>query len=410
MRWKPLLLVALLARWPEHLRAESGAYTVQTLEVGHQALHLHWGPRGKEGRGGLFALTRSSVRTWEQTSLGFSSQLSEEIPLPREPSLVDFADMCGDGAEEVVLLNRKGLFVETRALRPGDPRAADGVDGAFTRVLPLIGVPVGLEHAPAAFLKDVTGDGLVDLVAPVRAGYEVYRRVGEKLVKLVSLQGEHRVTVDSGGPSLLDPLRFELNIPQLKFKDLNGDGLLDIVSRLKEKTRCYLQGPQGFSAQPTYELDLARFREGVGATAGEGAKGAGKKPRKSGLSLGGGIKVHEVDMDSDGVQDYLIAAGQYLRVYFGSRATTDFSRPHTLLKLSSELQGVGSFDIDGDGRLDLVAIKFELPSLPRLIAAYFVSMSLDFEVLGYRNEGAASSPGGLTGAMRWPSSCLPCER
>jgi hypothetical protein len=57
------------------------------------------------------------------------------------------------------------------------------------------------------------------------------------------------------------------------------------------------------------------------------------------------------------------------------------------LKLSSELQGVGSFDIDGDGRLDLVALKFELPGLPKLVAAYFVSMSLEFEVLGYRNEG-----------------------
>ena len=76
-----------------------------------------------------------------------------------------------------------------------------------------------------------------------------------------------------------------------------------------------------------------------------------------------------------------------MRVYYGTNEGADFSRPHTTLKLSSELQGVGSFDIDGDGRLDLVALKFELPGLPKLIAAYFVSMSLGFEVLGYKNDG-----------------------
>ncbi len=385
MRSKVFLLQTILACLCVGQRVGAEGYAIQTLDVSSRVLHLHWGQRGTGGRFGLFALTRSSVRIWEQSGVGFSEQPQEEILLPTEPSLVDFADVCGDGAEEIVLLNRKGLFVETRSIRSGSTSTTELVDGAFTRILVVSGVPVGLETAPSAFLKDVTGDGLIDLIAPVRSGYEIYRRSGEKLEKLVSLEGEHRVTVDSGGPSVLDPLRFELNIPQLKFKDLNGDGLLDLLSRMREKTRCYLQGPQGFPAQPTYELDLARFREGD--TGGDKAKGPSKKPRRTGISLGGGIKVHEVDIDSDGVQDYLIAAGQFLRVYFGAKTGTDFSRPHTMLKLSNELQGVGSFDIDGDGRLDLVAVKFELPSLPKLIAAYFVSMSLDFEVLGYKNEG-----------------------
>ena len=67
-----------------------------------------------------------------------------------------------------------------------------------------------------------------------------------------------------------------------------------------------------------------------------------------------------------------------------------FSRPHLARRFSGELQGVGSFDIDADGRLDLVALKFEQPSLPRLLAAYFVSTSLDLEIFGYLNQGGRS--------------------
>ena len=100
--------------------------------------------------------------------------------------------------------------------------------------------------------------------------------------------------------------------------------------------------------------------------------------------------MHEVDIDGDGLVDYLVASGQVVRVYFGGKNGADFSHPRVARRFSSELQGVGSFDIDADGRLDLVALKFEEPSIPRLIAAYFVPTSLDLEILGYLNRGGRS--------------------
>jgi len=367
--------VALAGAAPCCIEAGEAGYSVQDLKVGPTVRELHWGRRGADRRLDLFVLEAGAVRIWEQGEDGFPGAATMEIKLPPETSLVGFGDVSGGEGEEVVLLNRRGVLADS-------PDAGSG--GSFTRILPVAGIPVGLEHAPSSFLRDLTGDGKPDLVIPVRTGYEVYRRSGAGFERLATLEGEHKVTVDEGGPSLLDPLRFEMNVPQLKLKDLNGDGRIDILSRLREKTRCYLQSPEGFRPEPSYELDLARFRE----TGGDDEKP--RAPRKKagvGLVLNQSIKVHEVDIDADGVQDYLIGAGQYLRVYYGTKDGADFSRPHTMLKLSSELQGVGSFDIDGNGQLDLVALKFELPGLPKLIAAYFISMSLDFEVLGYRNEG-----------------------
>ncbi|MBI4606918.1 MAG: VCBS repeat-containing protein [Planctomycetes bacterium] len=357
------------------------------------ASRVHWGRRGPDARLDLYVLGPDRVRIWEQSERGFPAAPTEEIALPGEASLVDFGDLTGDAGEEVVLLNRRGAFADERAWAAGavtgakppgqaHPGAGDPALGPFRRLLAVAGVPVPLEHAPSSFARDLTGDGLPELVVPVRGGYELFARRGEGLEKLISLEGEHRIDVDAGGPDLLSPLRQEIQISQVKVKDLNGDGRLDILARQRDRTRCYLQRASGFDPKPTYELDLTRFQEAGDA----GGKGAGKRGGRGGLGKNA-IRVHEVDIDGDRAQDYIVAAGQHLRVYFASREGTDFSRPHTMLKLSSELQGVGSFDVDEDGRLDLVALKFQVPGLPRLVAAYFLSMSLELEILGYRNEG-----------------------
>jgi hypothetical protein len=380
-----VLAAALAAAAGRATAGEAGAASaaaVDEIDAGRDAQHLHWGRWDPGPRLDLFVIGGGKVRIWEQAEGGFPAAPSAEVELPPEPSLVDFGDIEGDDGEEIALLNRRGVFLRGREAAqagPGATGAAAGEPpllGTFRRALAVGGIPTPLETVRSAVLHDITGDGKPEIIVPVRGGYEVFARRGGKLEKAVSLDGEHRVAVRAGGPSVLDPLEIEVRIARLKLKDLNGDGLLDIITRTKGTTRAHLQSASGFPAKPSYELDTSLFQEG--------GKEKGASERIIGSS---GVKVHEVDIDGDGIQDYLIASGQFLRVYFGEKTGVDFSRPFTMLKLSSELQGVGSFDIDGDRRLDLVALKFELPSLPRLIAAYFIATSVDFEVLGYRNEG-----------------------
>jgi hypothetical protein len=355
---------------------------IDEIDAGPAAEHLHWGRWDAGPRLDLFVVGGGKVRIWEQAERGFGAAPSAEVELPPEPSLIDFGDLDGDEGEEIVLLNRRGVFLRGReeaAAGSGGAAPASGDPlrlGSFVRALAVGGIPTPLETVRSAVLHDVTGDGKPEIIVPVRGGYELFERRGGRLEKVISFEGEHGVDVSAGGPGILDPLEIEIRIARLKLKDLNGDGRLDVLARTKGTTRAYLQGESGFSGKPSYEIDTSLFKEG-----------GGEKGTTERIIRSSGVKVHEVDIDGDGIQDYLIASGQFLRVYFGEKTGADFSRPFTMLKLSSELQGVGSFDIDGDRRLDLVALKFELPSLPRLIAAYFIASSLDFEVLGYRNEG-----------------------
>ena len=359
------------------------AAEVIEIDMGAEPEHLHWGKLGDDPLLDLFVLGWNRVKVWEQSKGGFGAAPARDVELPAEPGLVDVGDITGSPADEIIYIGRRGVHARGFDSAPQGGPSVGGGNGAsdsrespegFRKVLSVAGIPSPLDTAWAGVLQDLNADGKPELIIPVASGYEIHARKGDAFERQVALEGEHEFKVDPGGPGLLEPLRYEARIARLKLKDLNGDGLLDIVARRRETTRFYLQGKEGFPAKPSYELDLGLFRD-EGATSAASALGAP------------GVKVHEADIDADGIQDYLIGSGPYLRVYFGAKEGADFSRPRVMLKMSSELQGVGSFDVDGDELLDLVAIKFEMPSIPRLVAAYFLAMTIDFEVLGYRNEG-----------------------
>lgn len=342
------------------------AYSTFDIDLGRHALGVHWGPRGTGGQLDICILNPWSVAVWKQSGAGFVAAPTETIDLPAEPGFVDFGDVDGDGREEVLIANRNGVLLEAET-------------GGFERLFRVPGAAVPISTCLGSLLDDVDGDGSLDCIVPTRGGYQTLLRRGDGFEPGVFLAGEHEVSVDTGGPGLTDPLRSRSRIPRVELRDLNGDGRIDLVGRAGERSRYYLRGEAGFDSKPTYEVDPGLFAADAEATSGS--------PYRPGGGLRGRVRVHEEDLDGDGIEDYLIGAGRYLRVYFGSEAGADLSRPHILLKHSSELQGAGSFDLNGDGRLDLVAIRFDAPGLPRLVAAYFLSMTLEFDVLGYLNEG-----------------------
>jgi len=384
-------------------------YRVVEIDVGRRVNSIHFGPRRPGALKDVFVHSDRVVRIWWQRKGAFAKRPDEVLALPIDPSLVDFGDVCRDAGHEVVVLTRTGVLADDhRAVLKQRHSGAGGVFGSRPRASDPGGVfqrlslakpasvrrgaaigrggpiPLPFEHSSTSFLLDINNDDKVDLIVPRQNRYEIYLRKGTGFVPTVFLQADHQLELHTGGPDLIDPLRHELEVPQLDVHDVNGDGLLDVVSAVGEKRIFFLQKPDGFTFEPSYELDLARFRgepRQSRSTDGLIRRGDMKFLEKAGVYL------HERDIDGDGRDDYLISAGQVIRVFFGGERGTDFSRPHLARKMSSEVQGVGGFDVNDDGVLDLVALKFEFPSVARMIAAYFVSTSLDFEVLAYINKG-----------------------
>ena len=362
----------------------SGVPRYRTVDValGGGAEVLHWGRRDDDARLDLFVLAERNARIWIQNDDGFDAK-PRVVRLPEDAAFVTVGDIAGEGRDRVIVAGPRGIHVD----RAGE---GDGERGAtpFEKLLPAPRLggrypfPAPPRPLPVDFLLDLDGDGATELLIPVRRGFVLYGQGDgdRELVERLFLPVEDGVRIDSGGPTLRDPLRLDMNVPRLAVEDINGDGLKDVLLESDDGLSGFLHGKAGLPSTPTFGLDLARF---AAEAERERAGGGGREEELFQLPA---ARIERDDIDGDGIDDYLVSAGRLLRVYYGSGDGVDFSRPHTLLKFSSELRGVRSFDFDRDGRRDLVAIRFELPSLPRLLAAYFVSTTLDFEVLGYRNE------------------------
>ncbi len=351
-------------------------FNVLEVSLGPGARAVEWGRRDADERLDLFVLGESEARCFVQGENGFPPAPSIVLPLPPEPALADFGALPAAGAagDRIFLFTSSGVLVDMPSENDRAP--------PFRTLIPLRGIPSPLSPLKIEAVEDLNGDKIPDLLIPIEDGFQIYlgRQDGYAesggFEKSLRLKARYRVTLDAGGPDFLHPLRTGVTIPRVSFKDLNGDGAPDITAVTEDKTLYFLQKHGRFPEAPSYTLELSRFDEpGEGGRTGQG-----------GLSRRA-LRVDEKDIDGDGIADYLISSGQKIRLFFGTRAGVRFEQPDVLLKVSEELLGVAGMDVDEDGLSDLVAFKFQMPGLSKILAALFVSMSFDLESLGYRNLG-----------------------
>ncbi|MBI4587039.1 MAG: VCBS repeat-containing protein [Planctomycetes bacterium] len=368
-------------------------FRVLEVPLGPGARAVEWGRRNADERLDLFVLGEREARCFLQGEGGFPPAPSNVLPLPREPALVDFGalpaaadtaakrgsrpagpESAGAALDRIFLFTSSGVSVDRL---PGEPQEL-----TFQPLIPLRGIPSPLSPMKIEAVEDLNGDQTPDLLIPIQDGFQIYLgRPGGLAAsggfeKSLRLKARYRVTLDTGGPDFLHPLRTGVTIPTVSFKDLNGDGAPDITAVTEEKTLYFLQKDGRFPEVPSHVLELSRFDE----------PGEGSRPGQGGLSRRA-LRVDEKDFDGDGIVDYLLSSGQKIRLFFGTRTGVRFEQPDVLLKVSEELLGVAGLDVDEDGLSDLVAFKFQMPGLSKILAALFVSMSFDLESLGYRNLG-----------------------
>jgi hypothetical protein len=296
---------------------------------------------------------------------------------PGEQLAWDLVDLRGDGVTELVLLLGSG---EVRAYG----LTADGRFDAGRELLVTTSyLPRGIH--PMRFVRDVDGDGRRDLVLPGAGRYEIRLQTSDGGFALpMRIAYEADIDHDVGDPGRLDA-RFgqELRVPWFEVRDVDGDGALDIVSRVDDRVDFHLASPQ-LVATPTWSLDLASLRAPSRAR-----DGFDLDDLMSNIDLG--VRYEFAELDGKAPRDLVIGAGGTIKVYLGGSRRGAEGRPDQVLKLSGNLLAFLIRDSQGDASPDLQLVRGERISLGKVLRWLILPGSLDFEFFTYRNEGGSFS-------------------
>ena len=294
-------------------------------------------------------------------------------------SLVTLADVLELGHDQLVVLDEDGLRlypVEAGAGFSSEPLVLSRRAKLGARTTrPLL----------SPFLRDVNGDGHLDLLVPDPGGVELWLSSGPKpegglpsFSRVARIDSEAQVGSSSEAEQLSDHLDSSLHIPDLRTEDLNGDGREDIIVSRGDKHAFHMQSADGhFSAQPDVRLDLGIFEDRSPRPA--------LRPGEI-LSQGDDRQFSRRDLDGDGIPDYVISHRRKVWVFHGSEAGPQFSEPSTILKVAEDVTALLILALDDDEYPDLLLMKVEVPGIAALLGGLLSSWSVDVRAIGYRSE------------------------
>lgn len=374
-RFSPLLAALLFALLASTARAETPAFVASAVEIPPDRAALFWQRFDGDTLLDMLVVdaTRFSFR-FLQPGGTYADAKRQEIEDPYGGALFDLADLNGDGAMEIVLLHAGGVDAYEFSAASGKiERRAEPLLGGMRGVAP--------QHlAPADFLFDVDNDGDEDIVYPLDGKSYIYFQDAGKFSKASQFSTRPvKIEMSLGEGKLRDKIESKMDIPRLAFQDVNGDGRLDLRASQGGDEIFYIQGPDGsIPEKPSYTLEISKLKQ--------------QAPKQEGPIKVDQFQFVPTDLNEDGVQDYVVVAGNKIWVFNSGKAGPDLAKPTQILKVSAEYMSVVLLPINDDKRPDLVILKYSVPSLGRIVAGLAIGLRFEVEFLGYNNlkEGGFS--------------------
>jgi hypothetical protein len=279
------------------------------------------------------------------------------------------SDLDGNGSPEVVLL------VDGRKVQSVAPDAQGALVATPRLEEPAGFLPRGIRRVN--FVRDVDGDGRLDLVLPGAGRFLLRRNLGsDGFAPPISVACRADIGMELGDPSRLDA-RFaeDVVLPWFTLQDVNGDGKTDLVSETAQAVQAHLAAPD-LPMQPTWSLDIAALR----------AELPPRGPIDLDNLLGNiepQINWRAGDLDGVAPHDLVVQVGGTFRVYLGGSAGPKLDAPDQVLKASGNVLYFLLNDVNEDSRPDLQILRAATVSLADAVRMLIVPGSLDFDVFTY---------------------------
>lgn len=258
------------------------------------------------------------------------------------------------------------------------------------------------------FSRDINNDGLDDLIIPGAGELALYIRNpdGSYQLPLTVLSDMQLRTVIDPGRELGRSVGQSLRIPLMELRDVNNDGLPDLISDTEERFDVFLANPSGsgayFPSDPSYTVDRIAIRERLGDF---------DIDQLDFSNLTGILALtHEEllqDMNGDGIDDMIMREGGRVALHLGSQNGINFDQPDQILRSGGNVLAIFLHDENANGRPDLWLWRVDQISLGDLFLWLAISGSINLEAFVYHNEGnnfARRPARRITVTLRFPSA------
>ena len=167
------------------------------------------------------------------------------------------------------------------------------------------------------------------------------------------------------------------DVPRLHTGDVDGDGRVDLIASGRHEIRVFLQRPDGgFPRRADRALALGLMSEA------------------DHIRNSGSVRIDVRDLNGDDRVDLLVShtaeglfrARSETRFHLNRGGTWDLAAPDQTFDVSGEFSTAQLIDLDGDGRLEFVAVRIPLGVLE--LIEMLVTRSIDAEIAIHRRDGA----------------------
>lgn len=364
------------------LLATTASPTIWTLRVPGNVLEIRLADVDGDGdRDALVSVLRDEgvtlrreVHLFPRLSGGYGERAARVLDVPAEVVFLDAADLDGDGAAEILLLDPQGL---SRCSLAGEGFSAP------QRIVELQSFFRLADRSSVPFVdlaKDVDYDGRLDLLLPARDGYVFYRGQAD------GAPGQpHAVPAGNGhsigkGRNIFYRVRSRLARPTPT--DWDGDGEGDLVLAFEEQLTRWILGRSGTPRRGRQTIDLGPLMD-----AGSGGQG--------GLAMSSGKLM---DVDGDRRCDLLLTRRLARPGLMAGVVTQSFlllskdllhpsgPKPRQAIRTNGVTSPPRLFDLDGDGALDLILTTLRTDLLTKLRESLLEKVQVTFFVYRFDRE------------------------